>query len=227
MPLSELSLRLLLAFLTLLILTRVMGRKEISQMTFFNFVSGIAIGTIGASLAIDASLSIRNGLFALVGWSIITLLLGYFDIKSKLFREAIEGKPRVVINKGKIMKNELKKVRLDIDALKALLRQKNVFSLKDVDYAIFETDGELSVLKKESEQPLTKADGEKQLSQSHVYPIATEVINDGQINVSNLEKLNLNSEWVELQLRTFGINSISEVFYAEVQKDGTIYIDKK
>jgi uncharacterized membrane protein YcaP (DUF421 family) len=73
MSVSELILRLALAFITLLALTRIMGRKEISQMTFFNFVSAISIGTIGASLAIDPNLSIRNGLIALAGWSIFTI----------------------------------------------------------------------------------------------------------------------------------------------------------
>jgi uncharacterized membrane protein YcaP (DUF421 family) len=85
-------------------------QKEISQMTFFNFVSGIAIGTICASLAIDPSLSIRNGLIALVGWTLITIFLGYIDIKSKKVREVIEGQPRILIKKGQIMEDEMRKV---------------------------------------------------------------------------------------------------------------------
>ncbi|MGM0851022.1 MAG: YetF domain-containing protein [Bacillota bacterium] len=227
MPLTDLLLRLVLAFGTLLALTRIMGRKEISQMTFFNFVSGIAIGTIGASLAIDPSLSVRNGLIALIGWTLITILLGYIDINSKKVRELIEGQPRILIKKGQIMEDELRKVRLDIDALNALLRQKNVFAVSDVDYAIFETDGNLSVMKKEPSQPLSKSDFGIQNPALNTYPISTEVINDGRIIMSNLEKLNLNTEWLEQQIRLSGINSISDVFYAEVQKDGKLYIDGK
>ncbi|WP_332635000.1 DUF421 domain-containing protein [Halalkalibacter flavus] len=207
MPLTDLLLRLVLAFGTLLALTRIMGRKEISQMTFFNFVSGIAIGTIGASLAIDPSLSIRNGLIALVGWTLITIFLGYIDIKSKKVREVIEGQPRILIKKGQIMEDEMRKVHLDIDALNALLRQKNVFAVSDVDYAILETDGNLSVMKKEPNQPVLKSDLGIQNPTPNTYPI--------------------NTEWLEQQLRLSGINSISDVFYAEVQKDGTLYIDDK
>jgi uncharacterized membrane protein YcaP (DUF421 family) len=153
-----------------------MGRKEISQMTFFNFVSGIAIGTIGASLAIDPSLTVRNGLIALVGWTLITILLGYIDIKSKKVRELIEGQPRILIKKGQIMEGELRKVRLDIDALNALLRQKNIFAVPEVDYAIFETDGNLSVMKKDPCQPLSKSDLGIQNTAPNTYPISTEVI---------------------------------------------------
>lgn len=226
MPVSDLLLRLVLAFVTLLALTRLMGRKEISQMTFFNFVSGIAIGTIGASLAIDSTLSVRNGLIALVGWSIFTIVLGFIDINSKKVREVIEGQPIILIKKGQIMENELRKVRLDVDALNALLRQKNVFSLTDVDYAIFETDGKLSVMKKEPKQPATKSDLGVQQTMT-VYPTSTEVITDGRIISSNLTKLNLDQQWLQNQLQQSGIQSISDVFYAEVQKDGSLYIDKK
>src|SRR3954468_24618889 len=102
MPIAELIFRLVIAFATLIILTRIIGRKEISQMTFFNFVSAISIGTLGASLAIDSSLSIRNGLIALICWSAFTILLGFLDIKSKKVRYLIEGQPIILIKKGKI-----------------------------------------------------------------------------------------------------------------------------
>ena len=80
MPITELILRLVIAFATLIILTRLMGRKEISQMTSFNFVSAISIGTLGASLAIDSTISITNGLLALVAWSVFTIFMSYLDI---------------------------------------------------------------------------------------------------------------------------------------------------
>ncbi len=131
MAIPELVLRLVIAFITLIVLTRLMGRKEISQMTFFNFVSAISIGTLGASLAIDSSISITNGLIALVAWSVFTIFVGLLDIKSQKFRVVIEGEPRILVKKGQIMEDELRKVRLDIDALYALLRKKNVFSVSD------------------------------------------------------------------------------------------------
>ena len=125
------------------------------------------------------------------------------------------------------MEGELRKARVDVGALNALLRQKNVFSIADVDYAIFETDGKLSVMKKEPQQPLTKSDLGILKTKPDVYPMSTEVIADGRIISTNLEKLNLNTEWLNQQLQMYGINAISDVFYAEVQKDGTLHIDHK
>ncbi|WP_117170941.1 YetF domain-containing protein [Paraliobacillus sediminis] len=226
MSISILSVRLVIAFATLLILTRIMGRKEIAQMTFFNFVSGIAIGTIGASLAIDQTLSIRNGVYALIVWSAITIVIGIIDLKSKKFRIAVEGQPRVVIKAGKIMENELRKVRLDIDALNVLLRKKNIFSITDVDFAIFETDGSLSVDKKEKVKPLAKTDLQVQ-NKASISPTPTMIVSDGKIDTNNLKKLHLNEDWVMKQLESAGVHSIEEVFYAAVQKDGTLYIDNR
>ncbi len=227
MNILELSLRLFIAFLTLLVLTRIMGRKEIAQMTFFNFVSGISIGTIGASLAIDSTLSIRNGLIALIVWSVFTISLGIIDIKTKRIREVIEGQPKILIKNGKIMEHTLRSVRLDVDALNALLRQKNVFSIFEVDYAIFEVSGKLSVMKKETQQFVTKSDMGILQTTPHIYPISTEVIMDGRVISENLKKLNLTHEWLELQLQNAGIKSIAAVFYAEVDKYGKLYIDQK
>jgi uncharacterized membrane protein YcaP (DUF421 family) len=225
MPITELILRLVIAFGTLIILTRLMGRKEISQMTFFNFVSAISIGTLGASLAIDSTISITNGLLALVAWSVFTIFMSYLDIKSPKFRVAIEGEPIILIKKGQIMEAELRKVRLDIDALSSLLRKKNVFSVTDVDYAIFETDGSLSIMKKEAKQTLTKSDIPIDQTNVSISPIPTSVISDGEIKQDNLKMLNLDRKWLEQQLKLSGVDSISDVFYAEVQKDGTLYID--
>jgi len=227
MDVIELLLRLALAFTVLLVLTKIMGRKEISQLTFFNFVSAISIGTIGGSLAIDASLSVRNGLIALVSWTVFTVFLGYLDIKSKDVRSFIDGHPLIVVKQGKVLEDELRKARLDLDSLHVLLRKKNVFSLNEVSYAIFETDGTLSVMKKTGDQPFTKKDGNVVSNSPSVYPIPTAVISDGEINDANLQSLNLDQKWLHQQLKSAGVSSTSDVFYAEVQKDGSLYIDKR
>ncbi|MFT4401918.1 YetF domain-containing protein [Bacillus sp. SW14] len=226
MPIPQLIIRLIIAFITLLVLTRLMGRKEIAQLTFFNFVSAISIGTIGASLAIDSTLSIRNGFIALFAWSAFTIIVGFLDIKFPAIRYAVEGQPVILIRKGKIMDKQLRSVRLDLDALQTLLRKKNIFSLADVDYAIFETDGSLSVLKKQAKQNVTKKDMNVQGENAKVSHPAS-VIADGKVREDNLKKLNLNKQWLMDRLKESGIQHPKEVFYAEVQTDGTLYIDKK
>jgi uncharacterized membrane protein YcaP (DUF421 family) len=225
MDIPELVTRIVLSFLILLTLTRSRGRLEISQTTFFTFVSAITIGTIGGSLVTNNILSIRNGVIALIGWSILTLAMELIDIKSKKARVLIEGQPIIVIKDGQIMEDSLRKARLDIDTLNAMLREKSAFSVSDVQYAIFETDGKLSVMKKEEKQSLTKSD--MNISSVNVFPIPTAVIADGKVNSESLSKLNLDKEWLDQQLKQSGVETISEVFYAEVQKDGSLYVDKR
>ncbi|MGP4062473.1 DUF421 domain-containing protein [Halobacillus sp. H74] len=227
MNIIELLIRLSLAYVTLLALTRFMGRKEISQMTFFNFVSAISIGTIGASLAIDSALSVRNGMIAIIAWSALTVTLGFIDIKSKKARQTIEGQPIILIRNGRIMDEALRKTRLDLDELGALLRKKNVFSFSEVDYAIFETDGTLSVLQNQSKQSVTKGDMHQPLNPNEIFSFPTAVIQDGKVVRKNLEKLNLDQRWLDQQLNVVGVNDVDGVFYAEVQKDGSLYIDQR
>ncbi|WP_342045434.1 DUF421 domain-containing protein [Bacillus sp. OTU530] len=226
MGILELIVRITLTYAVLLGLTRLMGRKEIGQTTFFNFVSAITIGAIGGAVVVDATLPLRNGIIALVGWSAITIALGFLDIKSKKVRLLIEGEPAIVIKDGKVMENTLRKARLDMDALNALLRKKDIFSLSDVSYAIFEVNGELTVIKKENKlvtAPNIHIRGIKQ----NVLPMALELIAEGKMNKENAQKLHVHKDWLEQQLHQIGIQSISDVFYAEVQQDGTLYIDKR
>lgn len=165
------------------------------------------------------------GVFALVGWTLFTLVMGFIDIKSKTARAIIEGQPLIVIKDGKIMEDQLRKARLDVDALNVLLRENKVFALSEVDYAVFETDGKLSVLKKVGKQTITNDD--LGIQKNNLYSVSTGVIFDGKINKENLSKLNLKEDWVMAQLNQAGIQSISEVFYAEIQKDGSLYIDNR
>lgn len=223
----ELVLRIFLGFVVLFILTRIMGRKEISQMTFFNFVSAIAIGSLAANWITTKDFTLLNGIIAIGGWAVFTLLMGFIDVKSKKARKITTGDPIIVIKDGKIMEKSLRKCRLDMDSLNAMLRQENVFSMSDVDYAIFETNGMLSVMKKEGKQPLTKSDMNITPSMTKIYPIATEVISDGKVLTTNLTKLNLTQNWLDQQLKQKGISSSIDVMYAEVQQDGSLFIDNK
>lgn len=213
------------AFTVLFLLTRIMGRKQISQLTFFNYITGISIGTIAGAVTIDPSLKLSAGFVSLLTWSGLTLLVAYFDLKSRKARKWMEGEPVILIRQGKILEQQLKKQRLDMDELQLLLRSKDVFSIVDVEYAILETNGELSVLLKEGKQPL-KQEAFLTSKKPKQTPIPLQLIADGKIINENLQQLNVNRSWVEDQLRVSGTN-LSEVFYAELQQDGSLYIDKR
>ncbi|NYE08305.1 uncharacterized membrane protein YcaP (DUF421 family) [Bacillus niacini] len=152
--------------------------------------------------------------------------MGYIDIKSLNARKFLVGEPLLLVKQGKIMEQALRKSRLDLDSLRAMLRQKDVFSMADVEYAIFETDGKISVMKKESGEPLTKGDMNIE-NRKKEYPLPTAVILDGNINIENLKRLHLSTDWLQHELLTARVNSVSDVFYAEIQPDGTLFIDCK
>ena len=223
----ELFLRIAIGFIVLFSMARWSGRKEISQMTFFNLVSAIAFGSLAAALVVNPSVSITNGIIALLGWAAFTVLTDLIHLKSKKARKLLIGDPVIVIKKGEIMEDALRQTRLDADSLLAKLREKSIFSFSDVDYAIFETDGKLSVLKKESKQSVTKSDMKIALSTEPFVPLSTQLVAEGQVNVQNLAKMMKDQTWLDQQLQQAGVQSLDEVFYAEVQPDGKLYIDKR
>ncbi|MGN7177428.1 hypothetical protein BK139_13610 [Paenibacillus sp. FSL R5-0490] len=227
MPVSETILRVTISFLVLFLLARLMGRKEIGQMTFFNWASAIGIGSIGGNLAVNDSTRIKDGVIALVFWTLFTIVMDMIDLKSKQGRSVTTGDPLIVIKAGRIMESALKTARVDLDELQALLRQKDIFSFKDVDYAILETNGDLSVLKKTSQQAVTKKDLNISSPNRALFSLPTEVIADGKVNSENLTKLELDENWLEGELKKADIRSVEDVFFAQVQQDGTLYFDQK
>ncbi|KIL45220.1 hypothetical protein KP78_27650 [Jeotgalibacillus soli] len=114
---------------------------------------------------------------------------------------------------------------MDINTFNSLLRKHDIFSITDVEYAIFEIDGTLSVMKKKFKEAVTKDDLKIKKTAKNIFPIATEIISDGKVNKRNLTALQLDINWLKHQLEQAGVTSISDVFYAEIQQDGSLYVD--
>lgn len=221
----EILARSLGTFSVLLLLARVLGKNQLNHLTFFNYVTGITFGSIAANITIDKNISVIDGFVSLGAWTGAALLVGYLSQKSAKARLILDGEPTIVIKKGKIVEEAMRAMRFNMDDLSMLLRNNDVFSIKDVEYAILEPNGRLSVLKKSEYQTVTKKDMRFPANQLLYFP--TDIIVDSKIIEKNLRELNLDREWVENQLKNAGVNSINEVFYAEIQSDGTLYIDKK
>ena len=222
--LFEMLLRASTSFLVLLLLTRFLGRKQLSQLTFFNYITGITIGSIAANISSEPNTPFFNGLISLTWWCLLTFLLGYFGMKSSAFRTLIDGQPEIVIKKGKILENTLKRKHLNMDDLSMLLRQKNIFSMNEVETAVFEADGKLSVYVKPENHPVTKKD-QKIITAKPKY-IPTELVVDGKVIHKNLLEVGLTKEWLNHQLNRCAL-TLNEVFYVELQDDGTLYIDQR
>lgn len=219
------SLRTLLGFVALLLLTRLLGKKQLSQMTFFTYITGIALGNIAGEIVLNKEIKAAAGITAMALWAFLTILIEQLALKSPLVRVLFDGEPAIVIKNGKIQSKAMALSKLNMDDLSMLLRDKNVFSIREVDYAILEPNGKLSVLKKQEEEAPTKKELQLPI-QKRLY-LPTELIVDGKIVKRNLKELQLNRGWLEDQIKPFGVQSIDEVFFAELQSDGSIYLDKK
>ncbi|GAA0076672.1 DUF421 domain-containing protein [Clostridium sp. CTA-5] len=208
-----------LIFMVLLFLTRILGKKQMSHLTFFNYVTGITIGSIAANMINDSNTNFFNDFLSLIWWCILTIFFGYIGLKSGTLRSILDGQPTILIKKS------LKSNQINMDDLSMLLRKEGIFSILEVDYAILEPNGNLSVLKKQPQQQITKKD--MKISTSNINYIPSEIIVDGKIIKHNLLEINLTEEELKKQLRHYNINSVKDVFYAEIQTDGTFFIDKK
>lgn len=213
-----------LAFLILLILARLLGKKQMSQITFFNYVTGITIGSLAANIISSNDNSLLDEIIGLTWWCTLTALLAYATLKSEKLRLLVDGQPVILIKNGIFQKESLKTTRISLENLSMMLREQNIFSIQEVDYAILEPNGKLSVLKKQSQLNLTKGDMKIPIL-NHIY-LPYQIIIDSKIVYQNLNKFGLGIEWLEKQLKAQKIDNLDEVFYAEIQSDGSLYIDK-
>lgn len=209
------------AFFLLLLLARILGKKQMSQMTFFNYVTGITIGSLAAEIITFNDETIWDEVVGLIWWCVLTLLLSIVTLKFAKARVIIDGQPTILIKKGQFQEDALRATKVSIENITMMLREQNIFSIKEVDYAILEPNGKLSVLKVQDQLNVKKKDLNIPTTQPKYLP--EEIIIDGKVVYNNLTSYGLNVMWLEKQLKQQNIKSISDVFYAELQDDGTLY----
>ena len=210
-------------FIMLVVLTRIVGRKLLSQITFFDFVTGVTIGTIAGAYVVN-EVKGTAVLLSPVILVICTLVLGYLTVKNLKIRKLFKGEPIVIIQNGKILEDNMFKSRYTLDALEMQLRENQVFNLNEVEFAVLEADGKLSVLKKTPYNPVTPGD----LNLSTNYKgLASEMIKDGEVLEQNLKQNQLDMNWLYKELYQQGIDDISKVMLANLNTDGSLYIDLK
>lgn len=217
-------LKTLISFFIMLVLTRILGKKQISQMSYFTYITGITLGNVAAGLIIEQNVTILHGVTGLVLWAALALLVEFISLKSSRARVVLDGEPSIVIKKGVIQRKAMTHTRLNMDDLTMMLRSQNVFSILDVDYAILEPNGALSVLKKPGCESVTKSDMQIIVNARNFLP--TELIVDGNIVKKNLKELNINEDWLKDQVQAAGMNT-KDVMFAEIQSDGSLYVNRK
>ncbi len=212
-----------IAFFTMLIFSRALGKQQISQLTFFDYILGITIGSTASSLTTDLTSKAWPHWIGLLVWTVAVLLIQVVTIKWRYMSKYVDGEPTVIIMDGKIMEEAMRKMRYRIDDLFLQLRHNNVFDIMQVKYAILETDGRISILKKPEFQNPTLRDMNLPLNNTG---IATELIYNGVVIEQNLRQLNHDRKWLNDELKKLNIGSPSEVFFMTLNPDGTLYTDK-
>ncbi|MGG0789229.1 MULTISPECIES: DUF421 domain-containing protein [Bacillaceae] len=217
----EIVLRSLFFLIVLFVITKVLGKKQLSQLSFFEYVTGITIGNVGAELATKVEGNVIHGVLSILVFAIAPFLAGSISLKSKTFRDLVEGKASVFIKDGKVMEDNLKKEKYTIDELLALLRKKDVFDISEVEFALLEANGDFSVMLKKQNQPITPKD--LNLSVAAVKEPQT-IIMDGNILDEPLSTIGLNRNWLHTELDKLGV-ILDNVFLGQANSNGELTVD--
>lgn len=220
---SLIFIEVIFGFFALFIITKILGKTQIRQLTAFDFISALLLGELVGNALYDEKIGMTHVALAVTSWGGLMYLTEFLTQRFKGTRAILEGKPAIIINKGKLDREEMKKNKLDINQFQHLLRLKDVFSLRDVEYAILENDGTVSVLEKTRAQAPTRKD--LKLQDEKVYLPIT-LINDGEVIKDNLAEINRDEAWLKQQIKQQKISSIKEIFYAEYQEEEPLYIQK-
>lgn len=217
----EVAVRSSMIIIGLFVITKLLGKKQLSKLSFFEYIVGITVGDIAGTLSMDLELNLANGITSILIWALFPLAISYISLKSKKFRDYVEGNSTIFIKNGKVMEDNLKKEKYTADELLEQLRKKNVFRVADVEFATLETNGDLSVLLKKDKQPLTAED---MLDSVPSIKEPQTVIMDGGILDEPLTTIGLNRRWLKEELDKIGVTT-ENVFLGQVDSYGELTID--
>lgn len=215
--------RTIILYIVIFVVVRCMGKKEIGQMQPFEFVISLMIADIASTPLTDTGIPIFFGIIPILGLLFSYMVLSICNMSSVVLRGIICGRPEVLINKGKIVEKALIKERITINELQERLRVKDVFSIEDVEYAILETNGELSITFKPGKRNLTPED---MGIESEYVGISYDLVIDGKVSYENLNKINKDYKWLKKEVNKFGFNP-EEALLVIISGNGSFYCQKK
>lgn len=216
--------RTIFLYILVIVAMRIMGKRQIGELQPSELVVTIMISELASIPMGETGIPLINGIVPIITLIIAEITLSFFTLKSETARRIITGRPSILINNGKIVEKELEKARFNIDDLLEELRIKNYPNITDVEFAILETSGQLSIIPKAQKRPVTPED----LNIPTKYEgIPFTIISDGKINYKNLHSANHDREWLMGKLAELGINSPSDVFFLSLDTQGNIFYQLK
>ena len=210
MEIIKVVLTSLLSAVALFIIAKILGHKRMSQLDFFDYITGITIGSIAAELATELEKPWKP-LIAMVIYGLITALLSLITSKLPKTRKFINGTPTIIMNNGKLYRKNLKKAKLDLSEFMLLCREQGYFDLEEIQTAVFEHNGQLSILPKSADRPATPKDLGITVNTTH---IGVELIMDGRVMGENLSRVGHNDAWLSKRLKKQGCSDTKKIFLA-------------
>lgn len=193
----------------LFFIAKAIGHKQVAQLEFFDYITGITIGSIAAELATTLDKPWWKPTISMLVFGFITVALSFLTRKFPRSRKLINGTPTIIMNDGKLYRKNMKKSKLELSEFLILCRQEGYFNLNDIQTAVYEYNGKLSILPVSTKRPLNPEDMELDPKPEH---IGTEIIMDGRIMDDNLKRKGLNKEWLKKELENQGYKSAKEIF---------------
>lgn len=215
--------RSIILYIIVLIVMRLMGKREISQLQPFEFVISMIIANLTTIPMEDAGIPILNGIVPILGLLFMHMILSIINVKSIILRGIICGKPRIIIHTGKIIEEALRKESMSLNELEERLRAYGVTNIGDIEFAILETNGQLSVILKPEKRALKTEDLDVK---AEYEGIAYDLVLDGQVMYDNLKILGKNYNWLKKEVNKFGYNP-EEALIVMQGGDKSIFAQKK
>lgn len=216
--------RTILILIILFFITKMMGKKQISELNFFDYVVGITIGSIAADISLDIEKNMIAGIAALFIYGFISYIISFVSIKSILARRFFIGVPTVLVEKGKIIESGLKKSKIDVNDLLMKARENGYFNLDEIDYALMEVNGNISFLPKEKEKPVTKRDMKIKCSNEG---LTVNAIIDSKYMANNMKAINKDKEWLDHELKVNGYDNYDNILLATIDNNYKVTIYEK
>jgi len=213
--------RSVILFILTLFIIKILGKGNPIRMTSYKFVTYLVVAIIVALTSTNVISNPSYGVIALVVWTLFTIALDYLCVKSKYINDLINGKETILIKDGKVMEDNLLKVRATGEELLRELRSKNVFNFADVEFAVMEPTGDINVLLKSDRKPITSHDLQRKVDPSSE---SQTVILDGKMMDGALTSIGLNRNWLNTELEKIGV-LLENVFIGQVSTSGDLYVD--
>lgn len=217
-------LRTIIMLAILFILTKIMGKKQVSQMNIYDYLIGITIGSVAADISLDIKKDLVAGIVALIIYGLSGVLVTYLTLKNIKLRRLLIGVPTVLINDGKIIEKNLRKEGIDINDLQEEARQSGYFDLSKVNYAILEISGKISFLAKASEEVITRKDMQIKTKDEG---LSANIIIDGVLLENNLTFMNKDKKWLDKELKKNGYQNYSSILLLTLNNNNKIVIYDK